>query len=184
MGFLKSVLKYFIKMSRPLFSFEDNKLKFKISSDLFYFHDITDFETKTRHDPYVYEAYTIKNDSLFIESIKVSNDVSWRGLPSSLFFDLFKSKLKIKKTELLEHIEYDGYEFKVYKLNDHLIINFIYIYEIRKDVFILDINANLYENLLKQFNESYVYKFDRNENEKLAIKLSLVKENAIKDFFS
>lgn len=188
MGFikraLKSVIKSFVKISRPVFTFEDNQLKFKIDLDKFYIYNIDDnYETKTRHDPYVNEAYTLTTEDLFIEYIKVDHDVTWDGLPSSHFISLFKERLGIKNMDLLEKYEYEGYDFVTYKIDNHFVLNFIYIYELQKDVFILDIKSELYTNLLKNFDSKYVYKYDKNEESKMAFDISLVKENAFKNYF-
>ena len=85
--------------------------------------------------------------------------------------------------EILEKIEYDGYDFITYKIDEHFILNFIYIYELQKDVFILDIKSELYTNLLKNFNENYKYKYEKNEENKMAFDISLVKENAFREYF-
>lgn len=187
MGFikraLKSFVKSFVKLSRPVFTFEDNQLKFKIDLERFYVYPIENYETKTRHDSYVDEAYTISSDDLFIEFIKVDHDVVWRGLPSSFFISLLKEKLSIKNMEVLEKKEYDGYDFITYKIDDHFILNFIYIYELHKDVFILDVKSDLYVNLIRNFDSNYKYKYEKNSEDNLAIDISLVKNNAFNEYF-
>lgn len=57
---LGSFFKTITKLSRPYFSLEENELKFKINSDDFFKFPISNVETKTRHDSYVLEAYTLK----------------------------------------------------------------------------------------------------------------------------
>lgn len=183
MGLIKNFFKNFIKLSRPNFSFEDNELKFKINSDHFYTYALDNVDIKTRHDSYILEAYTLKTDDLFIEYVKVDNDVSWNGLPSSFFISLLKEKLHIKNMEQLEKKEYDGYDFITYRIDEHFILNFIYIYELNKDVFIIDIKSELYENLLKSFDGKYTYKYEKNSDEKMAIDISVVKENAFNGYF-
>ena len=50
MGFIKKALKglvkSFIKLSRPIFTFENNELKFKIDLETFYTYPIENYETK------------------------------------------------------------------------------------------------------------------------------------------
>jgi len=189
MGFIKRAIKSFVKsfvnISRPIFTFEENQLKFKVDFDTFYTYNIgEDYETKTRHDPYVDEAYTLKTQNLFIEYIKTDVDVIWNGLASSFFVTLLKEKLKVNDLELLEKYEYEGYDFITYKIDKHFIINFIYIYEMHKEVFILDIKSELYENLLKNFDKDYKYKFEKNADDKMGFDFSLVKENAFNSYFA
>lgn len=183
MGFFKSLVKSFIKLSRPRFSFDENQLKFKINSDKFYIYEIEDYETKTRHDSYVIDAYTIKTENLFIEHIQIDNDVQWRGLASSLYTTFLKEKLGLKSMKILETKEYDGYDFITYEIDEHFILNFIYIYEINKDTFILDAKSELYENLLQNFDSSYTYRFPKNKDTKMNIDISIVRDNAFMYYF-
>ena len=86
--------------------------------------------------------------------------------------------------ELLEKKEFRHYEFLVYKIDEKYILNVIYIYEINKEVFIVDQKGNLYENLLKNFDKNYVYKFEKNQIDFIDLNLSLVKNNAMKSYFA
>ncbi|MGA1933395.1 hypothetical protein ACH5BF_11885 [Arcobacter sp. YIC-464] len=183
MGIIKNFLKSFIKLSRPRFFFNDNKLIFKIDSDNFYTYEIDNYETKTRHDSYVLDAYTLKTDAVFLEHIHIDNDVQWEGLPSSIYISFLKDSLRIKQMDVLEKIEFDGFDFITYKIDNHFILNFIYIYEINKDTFILDVKSELYTNLLKKFDSSYTYKFEQNSDETLSLDLSIVKQNGIYGYF-
>ena len=97
---LKSIFKKITKLSRPYFSFEDNELKFKIDSDNFYLFPISNIETKTRHNSYVLETYTLKTDDLYIEYIHTETSVTWNGQPFSFFLNLIKQDLKIKDMKL------------------------------------------------------------------------------------
>ena len=181
---LKSIFKTISKLSRPYFSLEENELKFKIDSDNFYKFPITNIETKTRYDSYVLEAYTLKADNLHIEYIHTADDVSWNGQALSFFKDLLKESIKAKNMELLEQKEFGHYEFLVYKIDDYFILNLIYIYEINKEVFILDTKGELYENLLKNFDKTYVYYFEKKPIDFVNLNLSLVKNNAMKSYFN
>ena len=181
---LKSVFKTISKLSRPYFSLEENDLKFKIDSDNFYKFPITNIETKTRYDSYVLEAYTLKADNLHIEYIHTADDISWNGQALSFFKDLLKESIRAKSMELLEQKEFGHYEFLVYKIDDYFILNLIYIYEVNKEIFILDTKGELYENLLKNFDKTYVYHFEKKPINFKNLNLSLVKNNAMKSYFN
>lgn len=181
---LKSIFKTLTKLSRPYFSLEDNLLKFKIDSDDFFSFPIENIEIKTRHDSYVLEAYTINSKDLYIEYIHTDPDVLWNGSALSFFTNLLKDELRVKSMELLEKKEFKHYHFLTYKINNEYILNIIYIYEMDKEVFIIDSKSELYENLLKNFQKDYVYKYEKNKNIFLSFNISLVKNNAFKQYFS
>jgi hypothetical protein len=181
---LASVFKSIKKLSRPYFSLEENDLKFKIDTDTFYKFPVKNVETKTRYDSYVLEAYTLKADNLHIEYIHTEDDISWNGQALSFFKDLLKDNIKARTMELLEQIEFSHYEFLVYKINDYFILNIIYIYEINKEIFIIDTKGELYENLLKNFDKTYEYKFEKKPIDFESLNLSLVKNNAMKSYFT
>lgn len=187
MGFitrtLKSIIKSVVRLSRPVFNFEDNKLNFKVSSEHFYSFDLDNYETKTRHDSYTMEAYTIRTDDLFIEYVHTDRDVQWRGLPSSLYIGFLKDSLGFKTMNILEKKEYKNFDFYTFKIDEHFILNFIYIYEVNKDVFILDIKSELYENLLRNFDKDYKYKFEKNKEKVLDIDISIVNKNNFFNYF-
>ena len=179
-----SFFKTIKKLSRPYFSLEENELKFKIDSDTFYIFPITNIETKTRYDSYVLEAYTIKADNLHVEYIHTADDISWNGQALSFFKDLLKETIKAKSMELLEQKEFGHYEFMVYKIDNNFTLNIIYIYEVNKEVFIVDAKGDLYENLLKIFDKTYEYNFERKAINSIDLNLSLVKNNAMKSYFA
>jgi hypothetical protein len=187
MGFminiLKSLFKTLTKLSRPHFSLEENELKFKIDSDNFYLFPISNIETKTRHDPYVLDAFTMTANDIYLEYIHTDTSTSWNGQAFSFFINLLKNDLKIKSMDLLEKKEFPFYEFLTYKINNSYILNFIYIYEINKEVFIVDLKAELYEKLLQKFEKDYKYEFERNKKLDLALNTSIVKNNAIYSYF-
>lgn len=181
---LGSFFKTITKLSRPYFSLEENELKFKIDSDNFFRFEISNVETKTRHDSYVLEAYTLKTNDLLIEYIHTDNDVSWNGQALSFFLDLVKETKKLRNMKLLEKYEFPHYEFLTYKIDNGNILNIIYIYEVNKDIFIIDKKSELYENLIKNFIKDYEYKFERNKDTYLDLNISLTKNNAMKSYFN
>ena len=180
----KSLFKTIKKLSRPYFSLEENELKFKIDSDTFYIFPITNIETKTRFDSYVLDAYTLKADNLHLEYIHTADDISWNGQALSFFKDLLKESIKAKSMELLEQKEFGHYEFLVYKIDNNFTLNIIYIYEVNKEVFIVDTKGELYENLLKNFDKTYKYNFERKEINSIDLNFSLVKNNTMKSYFA
>lgn len=99
---INSVFKTITKLSRPYFTLEENDLKFKIDSDNFYLFPISNIETKTRHDPYVLDAYTMTANGLYIEYIHTDSDVSWNGQAFSFFISLLRHDLKANEMKLLE----------------------------------------------------------------------------------
>jgi hypothetical protein len=184
MGLFKNFMKSMQKISRPVFSFDDNQLIFKIDSDDFYRYSLESFETNTRHDSYIYEAYTLKTKNIFLEYINTDSNVDWTGAAESLFFSLMKEKLNIKKIEVLETYSFNHYEFNSYKVEDDYILNFIHIDEIDKDIFIIDLNGELYSNLLVSLKKDYTYNYENYMLLNRDIDFSLVKENAFYNYFT
>lgn len=182
--FFKSLFKTIKKLSRPYFSLEENELKFKIDTDTFYKFPILNIETKTRYDSYILDAYTLKADNIHLEYIHTDNDTSWNAQALSFFKDLLKESINASSMDLLEKKEFRHYEFLVYKIDEKYILNIIYIYEINKEVFIVDQKGDLYENLLKNLDKNYVYKFEKNKMDFIDLNFSLVKNNAMKSYFA
>ena len=179
----KSLFKTITKLSRPYFTLEENQLKFKIESDNFYYFPISNIETKTRHDPYVLEACTLTAKQLYLEYIHTDMDVSWNGQAFSFFISLLKRDIRAKTMDLLEKKEFNHYDLMVYKIDNSYILNLIYIYELDKEIFIVDLKGNLYEGLLKNFEKDYKYEFERNKKLNLTLNTSVVRNNAIQGYF-
>ena len=179
----KSLFKTITKLSRPYFTLEENQLKFKIESDNFYYFPISNIETKTRHDPYVLEAFTLTAKQLYLEYIHTDMDVSWNGQAFSFFISLLKRDIRAKSMDLLEKKEFNHYDLMVYKIDNSYILNLIYIYELDKEIFIVDLKGNLYEGLLKNFEKDYKYEFERNKKLNLTLNTSVVRNNAIQGYF-
>ena len=179
----KSLFKTITKLSRPYFTLEENQLKFKIESDNFYYFPISNIETKTRHDPYVLEAFTLTAKQLYLEYIHTDMDVSWNGQAFSFFISLLKRDIRAKSMDLLEKKEFNHYDLMVYKIDNSYILNLIYIYELDKEIFIVDLKGNLYEGLLKNFEKDYKYEVERNKKLNLTLNTSVVRNNAIQGYF-
>lgn len=181
---IKDIFKKIRKLSRPYFTLEDNQIRFKIDSDTFYNFPVENLEIKTRHDSYIIDAYTINTNDIYVEYIHTDNDVVWTGLALPFFIDTLKANLKIRNMELLEKKEFDPYEFLTYKIDNEYILNIIHIYEVDKEIFIVDKKSNLYEDLIKMFEKNYIYPFEKNSKISLYMNFSLVKNNAIYGYFT
>ncbi|MDN5101708.1 hypothetical protein O8C99_00765 [Aliarcobacter butzleri] len=182
---LKMIFKTITKLSRPYVSLEENDLKFKIDSDNTFKYTLSNIDTKTRHDPYIIDAYTLSANEIYLEYIHTDIDVSWNGQALSFFISLLKDNIKAKDFDLLEKEEFSHYEFLTYKVDNSYFLNVIYIYEVSKEVFIVDKKAELYEKLLKNFKKDYVYRFEKDSNNIPKIEnLSLVKNNAMNSYFA
>ena len=184
MGFLQKIAKFIATASIPTYKFEDNKLHFKVKSDEFYDYDLGEYNIKTRHDPFVLEAYTLDSKDIFIEYIRLDHSAQWNGLSLSFFETFFKEKLKIKEFEIIEKKEYGHYTFKTYKINDSFNIHMIFISTVVSDIMILDTKGNLYKNLIFRLDGNYEYKFENDEKGDINFNISMVKENSIRGFFS
>lgn len=182
---LKMIFKTITKLSRPYVSLEENDLKFKIDSDNTFKYTLSNIDTKTRHDPYIIDAYTLSANEIYLEYIHTDIDVSWNGQALSFFISLLKDNIKAKNFDLVEKEEFSHYEFLTYKVDNSYFLNVIYIYEVSKEVFIVDKKAELYEKLLKNFKKDYIYRFEKNSNNIPKIEnLSLVKNNAMNSYFA
>lgn len=182
---LKMIFKTITKLSRPYVSLEENDLKFKIDSDNTFKYTLSNIDTKTRHDPYIIDAYTLSANEIYLEYIHTDIDVSWNGQALSFFIGLLKDNIKANNFDLVEKEEFSHYEFLTYKVDNSYFLNVIYIYEVSKEVFIVDKKAELYEKLLKNFKKDYVYRFEKNSNNIPKIEnLSLVKNNAMNSYFA
>lgn len=182
---LKVIFKTITKLSRPYVSLEENDLKFKIDSDNTFKYTLSNIDTKTRHDPYIIDAYTLSANEIYLEYIHTDIDVSWNGQALSFFIGLLKDNIKAKNFDLVEKEEFSHYEFLTYKVDNSYFLNVIYIYEVSKEVFIVDKKAELYEKLLKNFKKDYVYRFEKDSNNIPKIEnLSLVKNNAMNSYFA
>ena len=182
---LKMIFKTITKLSRPYVSLEENDLKFKIDSDNTFKYTLSNIDTKTRHDPYIIDAYTLSANEIYLEYIHTDIDVSWNGQALSFFISLLKDNIKAKNFDLVEKEEFSHYEFLTYKVDNSYFLNVIYIYEVSKEVFIVDKKAELYEKLLRNFKKDYVYRFEKDSNNIPKIEnLSLVKNNAMNSYFA
>ncbi len=184
MGFFSKIVKFIATASIPIYKFEDNKLIFKITADEFFEYELFEYEIKTRHDSYVIEAYTLNNQDIFLEYIKLDSNSQWNGQALSLYETFFKEKLNIKEFETIEKKEINNYTFKIFKVNDSFILHLIYIYTVNSDIIILDTKGKLYKGLLSRLDKFYKYNFPKEEKGDINFNISMVKENSLKGFFN
>mgnify|MGYP000591298755 CR=1 FL=1 len=180
---LKYIFKKVTKLSIPYFSLEENYLKFKITSEFSFKFLLSNIETKTRHDAYVLDAYNLKTKDIYIEYIHTINGVIWNSQPFSAFLDLLKDELKTNSFKNIFKKSFSPYEFNIYEVDNVYKLYIIYIYEIDKEIFIVDSKGELYENLLRNFEKSYNCNFEKNENNHFDLNISLVKKNALNNYF-
>ena len=185
MNFFKNLLRKLAKASLPIFSFDQDELKFLIDSNDMLGYKIEGFDFKTRHDPYILDAFTIKNKDLFIEHIRQDMDTTWNGASDGIYKSFIRNKLKIKNMQLLKEVEFDNYTFSTYKIDDEFILHLIHIFEMSKDTFIIDTKGKLFTLLLNELQEGgYVYEYENEHKVDINFDISLVKENAIFSYFS
>ena len=180
---LKFAFKKVTKLSIPYFSLEENDLRFKISSDYSYKFPVSNIETKTRHDAYVLDAYTLKTNELYIEYIHTYQDTMWNGQAFGHFLSLLKENIKASSFELVDNYEYSHYEFKTYFVDKKYYLNIIYLYENSKEIFIVDKRDRLFSALLRNFKKDYHFDFEDKFNLDLNLSFSVVKKNATNNYF-
>jgi hypothetical protein len=184
MGFLKKILKGIFNSSIPLYKFQDNKLYFKIDLEEYFEYELGEYDMKTRHDPFVYEAYTLNNKEIFLEYIRPDANASWNGQPLSLYEGFFKKKLGIRYLDVIENREYPNYVFKTYRVNDSFILHMIYLFTPVSELFVVDVKGNLYKNLQLKLNKNYKYAYENEQKGDINFNISLVKDNSIKGYFN
>jgi hypothetical protein len=183
MGFFNKLLNMIASASLPTYKFENNKLQLKTDADNYYEYDLDEYDMKTRHDPFVLEAYTLTSKDIFIEYMKVDSNASWKGHALSLYESFFKEKLNVKQSETLEKKEMSNYVFQVIKINDSIVIHFIYIYTGNSNIIIVDMKGDLYQGLRIGFDKNYEYKYNNINRGEVNFNISMVKENCLRSFF-
>ncbi len=185
MNFFKKILNSINQMSSPIFSFDADLsvLSFILPNDEKFDFTLENYDVKTRHDPYVYEAYTFNNQDIFFEYIHLDPVCSWNGLSRGYFIDLLKSLIN-DELELEERFEFKHYEFSTYNSHSHGYIHIIYIWDVTKEVFLIDKKGILYKNFLGLLKSDYEYKYNDKKIYDLDIEISLVKRNSLNNYFN
>lgn len=184
MNFLRKILKKIAKASLPIFSFDENELKFQIDSNEMLGYKLKNLDVKTRHDPYTIEAFTIKNQDIFLEHIRLDNDCAWDTDPLGAYKSFLKNRLKWESMELLQEKKFENYTLSTYKIENKYVVHLIHISEMYKDTFIVDTKGDLYQkifNALNHSNSSYTYANEEKMN--INFDISLTKENAFSYYF-
>ncbi len=184
MGIFQKVLNFIARASIPIFKFENNYLFFKLKNDEFYKYELKKYDVKTRHDPFILEAYTLNTKDIFLEYIRVDQNTFWNGQAFSLYEDFFKEKLDISSFETIEKKEVENYTFETKRVNESFVLHMIYIYMVNIDIIIVDMKGELYKNLLFRLDRNYLYKFNEEEKGEVNFNISLVKENCTRSFFN
>jgi hypothetical protein len=184
MNFLKKILKKIAKVSLPIFSFDENELKFQIDSNEMLGYELENLDVKTRHDPYTIEAFTIKNKDILLEHIRLDNDCVWNTDPFGAYKSFFKQKLKTQSMQLIKEKKFDNYVLCTYKIDDEYIIHLIHVFEMYKDTFIVDTKGDLYQKLLNALsNTAKPYEYKNEAKMDIDFDISLTKENAFSYYF-
>jgi|GEM_PF-1565469 len=139
--------------------------------------------------PCVLDGYTIfdKNTNygqIFMESISLTSQCTWRGLSLSAFELNFKRELRIKTMELVENIDVDNFtSFRTYKVNGDSYLSLIYKTDVSSDRFILDYEGRLYTKLLSTYTKDYEDKFSDKKRFSTIYNHSLVEKNFVYQYF-
>ncbi len=99
-----------------------------------------------------YDAYTLKAKDIYIEYIHTLNDVMWNSVNHFQYFlNLLKDELKVYSFENLVEKSLTHYEFNIYRVDNEFNLYLIYIYEMSKEIFIVDKKGELFEESFKKF---------------------------------
>ena len=180
---LKYIFKKVTKLSIPYFSLEENYLKFKITSEFSFKFLLSNIETKTRHDAYVLDVYNLKTKDIYIEYIHTINGVIWNSQPFSAFLDLLKDELKTNSFKNIFKKSFSPYEFNIYEVDNVYKLYIIYIYEIDKEIFIIDKKGLLFEKLIQNFDKTILVEYQNKDILDLNLNFSLVKNNGLRNYF-
>jgi hypothetical protein len=183
MGFFNKIFNYIAKASRPIFKYENDKLKFLLNSDEYFDFTISDLIKKTRHSSHTLDAYTLLNNDIFLESVILNSNSTWSGQARSLYENFLKSELKLKSLNILNREDIGNYEFTTYKVNDSFILHLIYIWNSNQNIFIIDTNGKLFSTLLSQLKENYSYKYQDELKSEINFDISIVKSDILGEYF-
>ena len=74
----------------------------------------------------------------------------WNSQPFSYFLNILKDELKVYSFENLEK-SHTHYEFNIYRVNNEFNLYLIYIYEMNKEIFIVDTKRWIIWKSFKKF---------------------------------
>ena len=171
-------------VSMPTFSLENDQLQFVLDNDKTVRYDLNQYDMKTRHDPYSFDSYTLRNSDIHLEYIHRDHNTDWNGFSRGFYESLLKEKLKLKSLESIKREEFGNFEFSTYRVNDSFIIHLIFIWETHKDIFIVDTKGKLFSSLMSALKQDYEYEYKDQEKGSVNFDISLVKNNAFNSYFN
>jgi len=166
------------------YSTKKDELKFKISDNNYLTKKLNNPEYISTFDTCTNKSYLLKEKRYFVEYISLENNCNWNGLASGYFEREFKSKLKLKSMKALERIDIKNYSFATFKIDDKYSLNTITMYIGFTDIFIIDFEGELYNELLVKLNPSYENKFESLPRFMADYDYSLVKFNLFNSYFN
>lgn len=184
MGFFTKIINAIKKASIPSFIFENNQLVFHVRHNKTIVYDLGTYDLKTRHDPYVFEAYTLHNSDIYLEYIKLDSNATWNGFSRGFYESMMKENLKLKSLEVLKRQEHKNFEFSTYKVDESFILHLIFIWGAQQDIFLIDTKGKLFTTLMKAVDKTYEYPYASEEKGSVNFDISLVKNNAFKSYFN
>lgn len=108
------------------------------------FHNAT---KKMRHDRCVLRAYTIEDNDLHLEYVRLHPYCQWQGLPSSMYKIFFKQD--IKSTKLRHRYKEGRFDISLYEA-DGKNFYFVATYDGVSNLFILDFSGEFTTKICKQ----------------------------------
>jgi hypothetical protein len=166
------------------FSKKTDELKFKISDENYLTQKLNNPKYILTFDSCTNKSYLLKEKRYFIEYISLETNCNWNGLASGYFESEFKSKLKLKSMKGIERIDIKNYSFSTFKINDKYSLNTITMYIGFTDIFIIDYEGTLYNELLGKLKPTYKNKFESLPRFEADYNYSMVKYNVFKSYFN
>ncbi|MAD42220.1 MAG: hypothetical protein CL623_07495 [Arcobacter sp.] len=151
--------------------------------------DLSKINKQYTSDSCTFSSYILNTSSaeygdIFIEQVNLNNNCEWNGFQRSYFDDLFKEKNSIKTMVAIERLDFQGYEFSTYLINDKYIMNLIYKFSGNENKFIIDYNGKLFTKMIRQFDKTYENKYLKKPRFSSNYNSSLVNQNILKNYFN
>jgi len=166
------------------YSSKTNELKFEISEENLFIKKLNNPEYIMTSDRCTNESYLLKEKRYFIEFVSLQNNCSWNGLPDGYFEREFKFELKLKSMVAVERIDINNFSFSTFKINDKYSLNTITIYTGDSNIFIIDYEGKLHEQLLLKLNPTYQNNFALMPRFKADYNYSMVRFNFFNSYFN
>jgi len=99
------------------------------------------------------------------------------------FLDLLKDELKTNSFKNIFKKSFSPYEFNIYEVDNVYKLYIIYIYEIDKEIFIIDKKGLLFEKLIQNFDKTILVEYQNKDILDLNLNFSLVKNNGLRNYF-